>query len=79
MQQKREREEAKVGEINILGQYFCPISFVMKIFFFIPKQIFLRSTYFTKENIPQAKAEGKAGEKVTYRREWTSGGGKPEL
>ena len=33
----------------------------------------------TKENISQAKAEGKAGEKVTYRREWTSGGGKPEL
>ena len=29
----------------------------------------------------KAKAEGKAGsgEKVTYRREWTSGGGKPEL
>ena len=26
----------------------------------------------------KAKAEGK-GEKVTYRREWTSGGGKPEL
>ena len=74
MQQKREREEAKVGEINILGQYFCPISFVMKIFFFIPKQIFPRLTYFY-----QAKAEGKTGEKVTYRREWTSGGGKPEL
>ena len=34
---------------------------------------------FTKANISQAKAEGKAGEKVTYRREWTSGGGKPEL
>ena len=28
----------------------------------------------------KVKAEGKAGEKVTYRREWTSGqGGKPEL
>ena len=29
----------------------------------------------------KAKAEGKtgSGEKVTYRREWTSGGGKPEL
>ena len=30
----------------------------------------------------KAKAEGKdgsKGEKVTYRREWTSGGGKPEL
>ena len=79
MQQKREREEAKVGEINILGQYFCPISFVMKIFFFISKQIFSTPTYFTKANISQAKAEGKAGEKVTYRREWTSGGGKPEL
>ena len=46
----------------------------MEIFFFIPKQIFPRLTYFY-----QAKAEGKAGEKVTYRREWTSGGGKPEL
>ena len=79
MQQKREREEAKVGEINILGQYFCPISFVMKIFFFISKQIFSTPTYFTKANISQAKAEGKAGEKVTYRREWSSGGGKPEL
>ena len=79
MQQKREREEAKVGEINILGQYFCPISFVMKIFFFISKQIFSTPTYFTKANISQAKAEGKTGEKVTYRREWTSGGGKPEL
>ena len=79
MQQKREREEAKVGEINILGQYFCPISFVMKIFFFISKQTFSTPTYFTKANISQAKAEGKAGEKVTYRREWTSGGGKPEL
>ena len=79
MQQKREREEAKVGEINILGQYFCPISFVMKIFFFISKQIFSTPTYFTKANNSQAKAEGKAGEKVTYRREWTSGGGKPEL
>ena len=80
MQQKREREEAKVTGINILAEtIFFPISFVMKIFFFISKQIFSTPTYFTKANISQAKAEGKAGEKVTYRREWTSGGGKPEL
>ena len=51
----------------------------MKIFFFISKQIFSTPTYFTKASISKAKAEGKAGEKVTYRREWTSEGGKPEL
>ena len=71
---ERGRKQRWERSIFLLRQYFCPISFVMKIFFFIPKQIFPRLTYFY-----QAKAEGKAGEKVTYRREWTSGGGKPEL